>query len=165
MAKNNIYLTLSDYVYRRYAKVPVNIVAGLRPDPLDPRVQIGWTLSTAEGDYNISDKKRVNFVYENEVIEVYSESEDVIFRRLNKALLDKGLLREYVGAQSTEISENFISDEGILTLVTMKSLADFKKELQKFTSSVTLTRIKERAEEVGVSVSKIRAIESRMQEL
>lgn len=165
MPKNNIYLPLSDSVYRRYAKVPVNIVAGLRPDPTDPRVQIGWTLSTAESDYDLVSKKRVNFVYENEVIETYSESEDKVFRRLNKTLLDKGLLREYVGTNNHEISENFINDDEIVNLVEMKSIADFKKALKRFTSLTTLARIKERAEDSGVSVTKIRAIEARTEEL
>lgn len=165
MAKNNIYLTMSNSVYRRYAKVPINIIAGLRPDPVDLRVQVGWTLSTAEQDYDLAARKRVNFVYENEVIEIYSEAEDKVFRRLNRSLLDSGLLREYIGEQSNEISDNFITDDAVLVLVSMKSNADFKKELQKFTSLVTLARIKERAEEIGVSIAKIRAIEARVQEL
>ncbi|MFN9113992.1 MAG: hypothetical protein ACK5XN_28335, partial [Bacteroidota bacterium] len=84
MAKNNIYPAKSEEIFKRYAKVPVNIVAGLRVDPFDTRIQVGWTLSTSEEDFDFSSKTRRNFVYDNEVIELYSSHEDVMFRRLNK---------------------------------------------------------------------------------
>ncbi len=165
MAKNNIYLTMNHDVHRRYAKVPVNIVAGLRPDPVDPRIQVGWTLNTAESDYDLATKRRINFVYENEVIEIYSEAEDRVFRKLNQALLNAGLLREYVGTAETEVSANFLTDDQVLEIVNIRSIADFKRELQAITSPVTLQRVKERAEDSNVTVSKLKALDARMQEL
>jgi|NOAtaT_7_FD_contig_21_5016189_length_1073_multi_9_in_0_out_0_3 hypothetical protein len=162
MAKNNIYPAKSEEIFKRYAKVPVNIVAGLRVDPFDTRIQVGWTLSTSEEDFDFSSKTRRNFVYDNEVIELYSSHEDVMFRRLNKNLLDKGLLKEYTGIQAENSSNNFISDEQVAIIVEIKSLTDFKQELEKFTSVATLSRIKEMAIATNKSVKKVQIIEARL---
>jgi hypothetical protein len=162
MTKNNIYPAKSEEVFKRYAKVPANIVAGLRMDPFDSRVQVGWTLSTNEDDFDFVNKTRKNFVYENEVIELYSPHEDLMFRRLNKNLLDKGLLKEYTGIQIETSSNNFISDEQVAVVVEIKSLTDLKQELQKFNSVVTLTRIKDMAIATNKSVKKVQIIEARL---
>lgn len=162
MAKNNIYPAKSQEIFKRYAKVPVNIVAGLRVDPFDTRVQVGWTLSTSESDFDFKEKVRREFVYDNEVLEVYSEHEDVMFRRLNKNLLDKGLLKEYTGIQSDSTYNNFISDEQVTVIVEMRSLTDFREELEKFTSVDTLDRIKDAAVAANKSVKKIQIIDARL---
>lgn len=164
MSKNNIYPTKSHEVYKRYAKVPANIIAGLRADPFDPRIQVGWTLSTSEEDFDFVKKARARFTYENEVLEVYSEQEDVLFRRLNKNLLNQGLLKEYTGVDAdTSSSTNFVTDEQINAIVEIRSLADFTKELTKFTSEDTLERILNAAVASNKSYKKIQAIEARIE--
>jgi hypothetical protein len=163
MARNNIYPTKSHEVYKRYAKVPTNIVAGLRADPFDSRVQVGWTLSTSEEDFNYETKTRAKFNYENEVIEIYSEQEDALFRRLNKNLLSKGLLKEYTGVDADAgDTANFLTDAQVNAVVEIRSLADFTQELSKFTSEDTLQRILDAATASNKSFKKIQAVEARI---
>lgn len=161
MAKNNIYPSF-DSVYKRYAKVPVHIVAGDRADPHDTSKNIGWTLSTSEDSFDFNTKKRTTFVYENEVIEIYSELEDKLFKRLNKNLFVNGLLKEYHESDLLPDFTNFLSDAEINEIVEIKSVAEFQNKLQSLTSEETLKRIRESAVSRNKPIKRIQSIDARI---
>jgi hypothetical protein len=69
---NNIFPELEGKIFKRYSKVPVHMLSGMRPDPYETRKSITWVLQTKDTNYNIKTKK-VEFEYEDEVIELYSQ--------------------------------------------------------------------------------------------
>jgi hypothetical protein len=162
MAMNNIYPTVSNEAYKKYAKVPINMLAGLRVDPTDTRVNVGWLLSTDEDNYDLSSNSRKAFVYDDEVIEIYSELEDKMFRRLNKGLFAKGLLKDYHESQLPIDTKNFISDAEITEIVDLRSMTEFMSRLDKFDSLSTLNRIRDFAISENKSVKKVQAIDARI---
>jgi hypothetical protein len=161
MAKNNIYPAF-DSVYKRYAKVPIHIVAGDRLDPQDNTKTTGWTLSTKEENFDIEKQKRSEFVYEDEVIEVYTAFEDKMFQRMNKSLFSLGLLKEYDQEALPPDMMNFLNDAEILEIVEMKSLAELAKRLQQLTSITTLQRVRELAVSLNKTIKKIQVIDDRI---
>jgi hypothetical protein len=162
MAINNIYPSISTGVYKKYAKVPINMLAGLRSDPLDTKVNVGWVLSTDEKNFDLASNSRTAFVYDDEVIEIYSETEDKIFKRLNKALFSKGLLKDYNEDELPVNLKNFVNDSEIYEIVELRSLAEFNSRLEKFDSVATLQRIREVAVSENKSVKKVQAIDARI---
>lgn len=162
MAMNNIYPTVSNEAYKKYAKVPINMLAGLRVDPTDTRVNVGWLLSTDEENYDLPSNSRKAFVYDDEVIEIYSELEDKMFRRLNKGLFAKGLLKDYHESQLPIDTKNFISDAEITEIVDLRSMTELVSRLDKFDSLSTLNRIRDFAISENKSVKKVQAIEARI---
>lgn len=165
MAMNNIYHMMQDSIYKRYTKVPINLVGGLRVDPTDTRLQIGWVLHTDEADFDFTTKKRTQFVYDNEVIEIYSESEDKLFRKLNAGLFRAGLLKEFFETDEVVSSPNFVNDSEIDRIVEIRSIADFQAELANFDALATLERIKQQLIDQGKSVKKVQLVENRIKEV
>jgi hypothetical protein len=161
MSKNNIYPAF-ETVYKRYAKVPIHIVAGSRVDPQDNTKNVGWTLSTKEENFNIEKQSRSEFVYEDEVIEVYTPIEDKMFQRLNKSLFSLGLLKEYDQESLPPDMKNFLNDSDVLEIVEMKSLAELAKRLQQLTSVATLQRVRELAVSLNKTIKKIQVIDDRI---
>jgi hypothetical protein len=162
MAMNNIYPTVAEEAYKKYAKVPINMLAGLRVDPTDTKVNVGWLLSTDEENFDLSSNSRRAFVYEDEVIEIYSEMEDKVFRRLNKSLFAKGLLKDYHESQLPIDTKNFLSDAEVAEIVDLRSMVEFSSRLEKFDSLSTLERIRDYAVSENKSVKKVQAIEARI---
>jgi len=161
MSKNNIYPAF-ETVYKRYAKVPVHIVAGARLDPHDSAKNIGWTLSTREENFDIEKQQRSEFAYEDEVIEVYTALEDKMFRKLNSKLFSLGLLKEYDQEALPPDMVNFLTDSEILEIVELKSLTELAKRLQLLTSLTTLQRIRESAVDLNKTIKKIQVIDDRI---
>ena len=161
MAKNNIYPAF-ETIYKRYAKVPVHIVAGDRVDPHDSSKNVGWTLSTQEESFDFDTKRRSAFVYEDEVIELYSELEDKLFKRMNKSLFVNGLLKEYNEADLQPDLTNFLTDEEINEIVELKSMTEFNKRLYSLTALSTLQRVREAAVYQNKPIKKIQAIDARI---
>ena len=165
MAINNIYHMMQGSAYKRYTKVPINLVGGLRVDPTDTRLQIGWILHTDETDFDFATKKRMRFVYENEVIEIYSESEDKLFRKLNSGLFRAGLLKEFFETDEIVNSPNFVDDSEISRIVEIRSLTEFQAAVAKFDALATLERIKQQLIDQGKSVKKVQLLENRIKEV
>jgi len=161
MSKNNIYPAF-ETVYKRYAKVPIHIVAGARLDPHDTTKNIGWTLSTREENFDIEKQQRSEFTYEDEVIEVYTALEDKMFQRLNSKLFSLGLLKEYNQEALPPDMANFLTDSEILEIVEFKSLTELAKRLQLLTSLTTLQRIRESAVDLNKTIKKIQVIDDRI---
>jgi hypothetical protein len=164
MSKQNIYYELSDKVVKRYAKVPVHLVAGVRIDPYDQKNTISWLLMTEASNYDEKTKQKT-FVYEEEVIELYSQYEADAFVRLNKKLIERGLLKVYTGSGSTVDETNTMSDDELSKILSIRSNEDFASEINKLSSSLTLTRLKQLAVDMGKSVKRVHVLEARIKEL
>jgi hypothetical protein len=164
MSKQNIYYELSDKVVKRYAKVPVHLVAGVRIDPYDQKNTISWLLMTDASNYDEKTKQKT-FVYEDEVIELYSQYEADAFVRLNKKLIERGLLKVYTGSGSTVDETNTMSDDELSKILSIRSNEDFASEINKLSSSLTLTRLKQFAIDMGKSVKRVHVLEARIKEL
>lgn len=164
MAKDNIFYEFADKVVKRYAKVPVHIISGSRVDPHETRRTIPWVLQTRPENFDVKTKER-KFVYEDEVIELYSQFEVDAFLRLNKNLFEAGLLKVYEGEQAQVNTANNLSDSELMEIVNLRSNELFSAALDKLTSPLTLLRLKHLATEAGKSVKKIQMIDARIEVL
>ena len=164
MSKQNIYYELSDKVIKRYAKVPVHLVAGVRIDPYDTKNTISWLLMTDASNYDEKTKQRT-FVYEDEVIELYSQYEADAFVRLNKKLIERGLLKVYTGLGNSVDETNTMSDDELSQILSIRSNEDFASEVNKLSSSLTLIRLKQLAIDLGKSVKRVQVLEARIKQL
>lgn len=164
MSKQNIYYELSDRVVKRYAKVPVHLVAGVRIDPYDTKNTISWLLMTDASNYDEKTKQRT-FVYEDEVIELYSQYEADAFVRLNKKLIERGLLKVYTGSGNSVDETNTMSDDELSQILSIRSNEDFASEVNKLSSSLTLIRLKQLAIDLGKSVKRVQVLEARIKQL
>jgi hypothetical protein len=164
MSKQNIYYELSDKVVRRYAKVPVHLVSGSRIDPYDHKSTVSWLLMTEAVNYNEDTKERT-FVYEDEIIELYSQYEADAFVRLNKKLIERGLLKVYTGSGAQVDETNTMSDDELSQILSIRSNEDFTTEVNKLSSSLTLSRLKQLAVDLGKSVKRVQVLESRIKQL
>lgn len=161
---NNIFPELEGKIFKRYSKVPVHMLSGMRPDPYETRNSIAWILQTKDLNYSIKEKK-LTFEYEDEIIELYSQFEVDTFKRLNKKLFDQGFFKEYVGEQSPVNVTNTVSDNELLDIANIRSNEAFAVEINKLTSPLTLERLKQIATAAGKSVKKIQLIDSRIEAL
>jgi hypothetical protein len=164
MSKENIYPELSDKVVKRYAKVPIHIVAGVRIDPYDARRQVAWLLETQVENFDVKSKART-FNYEDEVIELYSDFEVDSFVRLNRKLIAAGTLKVYEGTGSLVNEVNTMSDSQLIEIINLRANVDFQEQLEQITSALTLVRMKHLATEAGKSIKRIQMIESRIEVL
>jgi hypothetical protein len=161
---NNIFPELEGKIFTRYSKVPVHMLAGLRPDPYETRKSIPWVLQTNDKNYDIKEKK-LTFEYEDEVIELYSQFEVDTFKRLNKQLFDQGFFKEYIGEQAPVNTVNIVSDNELENIANIRSNEAFALEINRLTSTLTLERLKQISTAAGKSVKKIQLIDSRIEAL
>lgn len=102
------------------------------------------------------------------VVDVWSEQEDVFFKRANRNHFAKGLIVEYVRPETVEVSEeeklNTLSDEELSNLLNSKWMT-FKNSLNKMTAVAPVYRLLEMANEQEKSEKTILAIKARLAEL
>jgi len=164
MSVNNIFEDLEDQVIARYAKVPLYMVGGQRLDPHDAKKTIPWVLETEADNFQFSTKTK-NFVYEDEVIEVYSKLDLSTFLRLNKGLIEQGLLKKYEGEKSSVNTSEMIPDVELMDIANIRANDKFVEEINQINSDLTLKRLKNIATDAGKSVKKISLIDARIEEL
>jgi len=140
------------------------MLSGMRPDPYETRKTIPWILQSKDANYNIK-AKHLEFEYEDEVIELYSQFEVDTFKRLNKNLFDQGFFKEYIGEQAPVNITNTISDNELENIASIRSNEAFAVEINKLTSPLTLERLKQIATAAGKSVKKIQLIDARIEAL
>lgn len=162
MSTNNIYVGLDSTIYKKYAKVPVHMVGGIRLNPNDLTQKVPWILQTNPMNYDPQTKK-VTFDYEDEVLEIYSKKEHDAFLRLNQSLLEQGLLKVFEEEQSQVNVENTIPDSELEKIAGLRST--FNESVDKITSVVTLERLKKIAINSGKSIKKIQYIDARIEAL
>ena len=146
---NNQYLHLQGKVYKRYIKSTLSIITGYRVNPEDLSKRLTYSLETPEkdvlyipdGEDTFKADKRASVDYDSEVLEVYSEEEDRLFRRLNRTHIENGLLTEYTDPLTEIDTKNEITDRELKNIAEMKNLMQFKKRAKEITSPHTLKRL------------------------
>lgn len=157
--KNNIFAHLNEQVFRRYKKTVPYMITGARPDPENIRNRIGFILETDSANFDYEHGTIKQFVIDDEVIEIYSEAEDKVFRKENAALFAQGLLVPYEEFVSIAVtSQNELSDSDITALAQLKNLPQFKKRVQTL-SDVAKKRLKLKLEELNRPISFYKAID------
>lgn len=172
MSNNHQFIAFNDRVVKRYVKTVLYRVSGYRIDPYRPENQLTFLLITPERDLKFVPQEnarpkieRMNFSYDDEVLELYSDSEVRIFERLNRATIEAGLLKEYKEETPAINTENMLDDEEIEEIAGIRQLPALRKRLSTITSVITLGRIQNAAHDLNRSVSIIKAVEDRINEL
>ncbi len=139
MSKNHQLPEYFDSIVARYKKVTIGAVSGIRLDPNDPKRRLSFLLESKFSNFN-QDTKQLTFNYEDDVLELYSEREKLVFKQLNPYLFQSGLIAEYHGEKDTIVDQS-VTDTDIITIAALKNTMQFKKRLSGITSQSTLQRI------------------------
>lgn len=154
---NHQFLEFNDQVIKRYTKARLQALTGYRLNPrnaVNPNERIEFLLATPEDnvEYTPYDKdgngeptkvKQVKFSYEDEVLELYTEQEVRSFERMNKLLIENGLLIEYSDTQPAVNKVNTLSDVELRKIAKMKLLPAFTVRVNELTSKYTLESLLE----------------------
>jgi hypothetical protein len=149
---NHQFIELNDQVVARYIKTVLSPVTGYRLNPRNapnPNERIDFLLATPEssleitpyGDGEPAKHKQVRISYEDEVLELYTETEKRSFERMNRLLIQNGILVPYEGTQPELDMTNVLSDVEIRKIATTKTTAVFKTRIDDLTSVPTLESI------------------------
>ena len=172
MSVNHQYIELQDTVFKRYHKTEIAALSGKRLNPHNLAEQVYFLLTTPEhcilyktvqqGDNEVVEfsGRTKELDYEQEVLEIYSDKEDVIFRTLNKVLFERGLLVEYAQQANPITTANALNDAQIDVIAKNPNIRSFKKHLEPITSPQTLQRIKLRLIEFDRPLSFINIVEA-----
>lgn len=174
MSKNHQFYEFDDQIVERWVKTPAHMISGKRVNPYNPVEHIDFVLRTHRDNFDFQqhnqmqypdvDSKR-KFVYEDEVLELYTDTEAKLFRRLNRNLIERGLLKPYQGkARDTDMS-NLLSDDDVQEIAMIKTLNGFKSKLKAITSVTTLDRIMVAVKANNRAISFLSAIEAKRDEL
>lgn len=168
MSENHQYLELQGKdVFARYQKTQVAALALTRPDPHDLSKRAHVLVITPESalrykkdndGYDIFDG-RETVSYDDEVIEIYSEMEDKIFRRLNEKLFADGELVAYEERRTARDTSNALTQSEVVDIANLKNLPLFRSKLKGVTSLITLDRIREAVIQLGRPMSFVNALD------
>lgn len=177
MSVSHQYIELQDNVYKRYVKTQLGVLSGNRVNPHNVQQRLPFVLSTPDDkvvykkikvdnlEYDEVTGRDAAIDYDEEVLETYSETEDKIFRSINKRLFKEGLLVEYSEKNSDIDYTNALTDDEVERIAKIKNTMAFKKEIRALTKTPTLQRIMEKLLELDRPNSFIRAVQERMNEL
>ena len=163
MSRHNVYPQFSTIIVARYQKTTIYPIAGKRLDPYDNKRQIDFILRTDERNYNF-ETKHVTFVYDSEVVELYSADEVQLFTALNRGLVEAGLLKPYTEQRPEMNMANVLSDEEIYTIANESNHLRFEAALRRITSPITMQRILAQIPDTR-AVRFVRIAENRLKEL
>lgn len=166
MSVNHQFIELSELAVKRYTKTVPYIVSGKRLNPHNKTAKMDFTLKTHSKDFDFETKKAKSFDYEHEVVELYSEDEVRFFIRMNRYLLDQGLIKEYFGTNPSQANlDNFLSDEEIKEIAASRTPPILKKKIHTITSTVTLERIKAAAIILNRTIGMIAILDNKIHDL
>ena len=174
---NHQFLEFSDQVIKRYTKARLQPITGWRLNPqnaVNPNERIEFLLATPEsnveytpyGDGEPTKLKQIKFTYEDEVLELYSEQEVRSFERMNRLLIENGLLVEYSDTASAVNTANTLSDVELRKIAKLKLLTSFKTRIADISSVYTLESLITVMESIDtVTVGQMNAVKERINEL
>jgi hypothetical protein len=174
---NHQFLEFSDQVTKRYTKARLQPLTGWRLNPqnaVNPNERIEFLLATPEenvqytpyGEGEPTKAKQVKFTYEDEVLELYTEQEVRSFERMNKLLIENGLLVEYSETTPAVNKANTLSDVELRKIAKLKMLSAFKARISDLTSIYTLESLLEVMDTVDtVTNAQMKAVKERINEL
>ena len=177
---NHQFLEFSDQVIKRYTKARLQPLTGLRLNPrnaVNPNERLEFLLATPEqnveyipydqdGSGEPTKVKQIKFTYEDEVLELYTEMEVKSFERMNRLLIENGLLVEYSEHSPAVNRVNTLNDVELRKIAKLKMLNTFKSRVADLTSIVTLESLLEVLETVDTAtLSQVRVVKERLDEL
>lgn len=100
------------------------------------------------------------------IVDVWSEQEDLFFRKFNKRNFDMGYIIPFTRPENPEVEENpnEITDEEIEKLLSTRFFT-LQKRVNEFTSVAPVFRMKEKAIELEKSEKIVKFLEGKMMEL
>lgn len=173
MSKNHQMFDLQNgTIFKRYQKTIVGSLAGIRPDPHKLQDRISYLLSTPEHNvsYTLDNDGFAVFDgvkvvdYDEEVLEIYSEQEDRIFRRLNETYINSGILVEYSTIRTVFSTSNDLTDQQVRDLAVIRLPNSFKKAIEPITSAHTLKRILREIETADRPKSFYKIVENKLKD-
>jgi len=150
---NNIYLVNIEPPVKKYVKTIPSKVGGIRFDSRGEH-EVGFILETSD---------QTKFVYDDEVLEVYTSREDRALRQLNRKLFEQGFLKEYLEEAPALDTTNMLTDAEIEEVARISNINSLKTRLLDFTSAVTVQRILKSAEEIGRPAKTLELIRQRLE--
>jgi len=177
---NHQFLEFNDQVIKRYTKARLQPLTGWRLNPrnaVNPNERLEFLLTTPEEnvEYTPYDTvepgeptkvKQVKFTYEDEVLELYTETEVRSFERMNRLLIENGLLVEYNDTASAVNTANTLSDVELRKIAKLKLLSAFKARINDLTSIYTLESLMNIMESIDtVTVAQMKVVKERINEL
>jgi len=151
---NHQFVEFSTQTVKRYTKTRIEPITCYRLNTRNgqnPNERIEVLLATPEENIEFTpyttekttQLKQTKFTYADEVIELYSETEAVSFVRMNRLLLENGLIREYTGIEPELNMTNVLSDIDVNTIARITSEDVLSERLRDITSIDVLTSILE----------------------
>jgi len=173
MSFNHQFVQHADKIIKKYAKTTNKAITGYRLDPNRLENKIDWLLSSPEEAFDViwegkgDDVQivRKSFAYEDEVLELYSQAELDTFKRWNRGLLERGILKEYDGNVPEVDTSNLFTDAQIAEIASTKNILALRKKLSAITSMESINRILAAAESLDRPMSIAKAIQERKREL
>lgn len=174
---NHQFMEFSDQVIKRYTKARLQPLTGWRLNPrntVNPNERLEFLLATPEqnveftayGEGEPTKAKQVIFTYEDEVLELYTEIEVRSFERMNRLLIENGLLVEYNDTASAVNTANTLSDAELRKIAKLKLISAFKLRVSDLTSVYTLESLMNIMETIDtVTVAQMKAVKERINEL
>jgi hypothetical protein len=171
MSKNHQFIEFDQQVVERWIKTVSHMVSGKRLNPYKPSESIDFVLRTNPTNFDFTklNKKdfpdsssKVTLVYEDEVLELYSDNEARLFRRFNKTLIERGLIRLYDGEASGVDTTNSMSDADLEAIANLSPITAYKKQLYGISSPVTVGRLIAVLARLDKSASYIKAAEEHL---
>lgn len=177
---NHQFLEFSDQVVKRYTKARLQPITGWRLNPrnsTNPNERIGFLLATPEENVEITpydntgnaeptQVRQVKFTYDDEVLELYTELEVRSFERMNRLLLENGLLVEYSEDSPAVNKVNTLSDAELRRIAKTKSFPAFKLRVYEITSVFTLESLLDVMDTIDtVTNAQMKAVRERINEL
>lgn len=174
---NHQFMEFSDQVVKRYTKARLQPLTGWRLNPrnaVNPNERIEFLLATPEsnvqftpydqdGDSEPTKVKQIKFTYEDEVLELYTANEVRSFERMNRLLVENGLLIEYSETQSPVNKVNTLSDVELRKIAKLKMLTTFKSRIVELTSIYTLETLLEVMDSIDtVTMAQVKAVKERI---
>jgi len=173
---NHQFPEFSDRVIARYVKTVMTPISGYRLNPrngVNPNERIEFLLTTDESDIEVipyddgqdTKHKQVRFSYDNEVLELYSDLEVRSFERMNRLLIENGILVPYSESAPEIDKTNLLTPREIKTLI--KSTPDILKEkLSVITSLQILEKILTEMENNDTTtMAQLKIVKARLNEL
>lgn len=146
---NHQFVEFGDQVVARYVKTRLEPLMGFRLNPrnaINPNDRIDFLLATPEDNVQFtpySDGQptvvtATRLTYADEVLELYSDVEVRAFERMNRLLIENGLLIPYHSTAPDVDTTNSLNDSELRALAKIKTLDVFKARVQSLTSIHTL---------------------------
>ncbi len=151
---NNIYVTAGEPIMR-YLRIPKHGITGWRLDPDDRDRKIIFELTPTDD----------TFMYERDVVEVYTDKELKFFKQANKYLFQQGFLTEYIGEPEPIDTSNMLTDAQVLEIASERSVKRIEAKLKELTSLVSVQRIYDTATEIGRPSKTLEIMKARLDEL